>query len=251
MRGLLDRLRYGGARGLLLLAVGACSVDQRRLLGVPEEAAGASGGSAPVEQPTAGAEPASPTPSGLAPLVEGCADLDTDGVADCQTTLVENPSFGGDVQGWSVVSGATLTWDENNALGDTPSGCARLRSDGAADYDGSPLARAAQCVAVQGQQLVIAYANAFLELRAAAAPSKLEQALLEISFFDSEDCSGARTSYFDTPPSDSLGQWTTIQAGSLSDSATASMSIALAGAAPDAGAVDICFDNVMLKVHAL
>ena len=34
-------------------------------------------------------------------LVDGCADLDTDGIADCKATLVKNPSFTSDANGWT------------------------------------------------------------------------------------------------------------------------------------------------------
>jgi hypothetical protein len=44
-------------------------------------------------------------------LYLGCADLDTDGVADCKSTLLETPSFTDDVSPWVAVGDAALSWD--------------------------------------------------------------------------------------------------------------------------------------------
>src|SRR5690349_6177499 len=100
----------------LALCVCACSLDTRQLSG----AAGGAG-----MQSTGGSGGASGgTPDGGAgaatssDLVDGCADLDTDGVADCTVTLVSNASFTSDVSDWAPVGDASLTWDSQNALSD-------------------------------------------------------------------------------------------------------------------------------------
>jgi hypothetical protein len=247
-------------RALVLLLVtvpaasglGACSVDHRKLTFGGGAAVGAGGENASPDQPAAGA--ASGQSSGgsttLPPLVDGCADLDTDGVADCKVTLVKNPSFSSDVTSWTAVGAATLLWDPRNALADSPSGCALLGLQGSSDADGSVLARATQCVATSGKQLFIAYANALVEASAGMRdPSRAE---LEVSFFDSDDCAGERTGYYDTPPSQSVGEWVTIQAGGVSAVRTRSLAVALAGLKPNrAEKLQICFDNILLKSEPL
>jgi len=251
----------------------ACSVDHRHLRQAPADdgqaagpngngGAGAdgtepglAGSSSGATSPSpdggaAGARPdPSPTggslPSPLPPLVNGCADLDTDMVADCTVTLVKNPTFKSDVAGWTAVAPATLAWDPRNALGDTPSGCALLTATGATDIDGSVFVRAAQCVAVPANQIIIAYANASVARSSGSGPSA--EAELEVSFFDSEGCAGQPTGQFATPPSSTAG-WATIQAGSLSGAATTSASVALVGVKPfRADALSVCFDNIMVK----
>jgi len=202
---------------------------------------GGAAGARPEPDPTGGSSPSSPLP----PLVNGCADLDTDMVADCTVTLVKNPTFKSDVVNWTAVDPATLAWDARNALGDTPSGCALLTATGATDLDGSVFVRATQCVAVPPNQIVIAYANA------AVAPgtgsTQAVEAELEVSFFDGEDCAGQSTGQFATPPTSAAG-WATIQAGTLSGAATTSASVALVGVKPfRADALSVCFDNVMVK----
>jgi hypothetical protein len=165
-------------------------------------------------------------------LVDGCADLDTDGVADCTTTLVESPSFVKDVKGWSPVEDAALTWDAKNALSDSPSGSARLSASTAR-------ASAVQCLRIPGRKLVIAYAQVLAEAA---------QGQLHVSFFTSKDCEGEASGFFETPPSASAEGWSTVQAGGLSDENAKSMAIALVGVKPsDVHQLEVYFDNVMLK----
>jgi hypothetical protein len=271
---MLSKLSWSLARcGAPLLAafVCACSVDQRTLklgkgqAGAPstggggnEPAAGGEPGTAGTDSVNGGSSGGSSNVSGAGGssgassngLVNGCADLDVDGVADCQTTFAKNPSFKTDTTNWAAVGSASLVWDSNNALADTPSGCARLSAEGTLDIDGSVLVKAEQCVPLSGQQIVIAYANAFVET--GVHSSDLGLAELEVSFFDSEDCTGQRSGYFETPTSPGSGKWTTIHAGGVPGAATKSVAIALAGLkAYRAEKLDICFDNVMLKTKAL
>ena len=186
----------------------------------------------------------------LPPLVDGCADLDTDGVADCSVTLVKNAAFKSDIGSWTAVDDSRLAWDAKNALGDTPSGCALLTAEGTTDIDGSALFRASQCLPASAGQLVIAYANAWVaasEEVAAAAHAELE-----VSYFDAEDCAGKATGYFVTPPNAATGTWVTVQAGGVTGPATTSILVELVGVKPyRTGNLRACFDNVMVKTKAL
>jgi len=181
--------------------------------------------------------------SSIAPPGPGgdCADLDTDGVPDCQATLVENPTFESDVDGWTVLGDAQLEWQPENALGDQSSGSAKLTAE-------IPRASAYQCVSLAGAKLVIAYASAYVE--PSDDPDQTPQAELEVTFFQGEGCSGTSDGYFETPPSKDAGTWDTVQAGGLSKETTQSVAIALVGIKPDAvKELDVSFDNVMLKAQ--
>jgi hypothetical protein len=235
-------------RGALAVALAlcACALDDRQLeLAPEEEGSGASGG----EDPGAGGggsagEGGTGGTGGASSLVDGCADLDTDGVADCTTTLVKNSSFTSDVASWTPLANAALTWDPRNALEDLPSGSARL---GTGPVPASaPRVGATQCLALAGSQLVIAYASAFVEATGDAADTA--GAAIEVSFFESADCSGKVNGFFGTPPGTVTGAWTTIHAGGLSKDATQSILIALiANKAALTTEVSAYFDNVMLK----
>ena len=268
----MRRMRDRDWTVLLAIAALACSVDQRKLrLGTAAGTTGVGasdsagthngtpsggGGAAPAHGGASGAASdvnaagETSTPSPLPPLVDGCADLDTDGVADCSVTLVENAAFASDVSGWSPVGTSSLAWAAGNALADTPSGCALLSAEGRSDIDGTALFRASQCVPVPAGQLVIAYANARVE--ASAAGGDTAQAELQVSFFDREGCVDKSSGYFTTPPSTAVGEWVTIQAGGVSGSATKSALVELVGVKPyRADSLSACFDNVMLKAKAL
>lgn len=231
----------------LLLATCGCSLDDRQLVysqgrgGSNNTAASGGADAGAAEVPHGGG--ASAGGAGPTDLIDGCADLDTDGVADCKATLLTNPSFTSDVSGWTAVANVNLTWEAKNPLKDAPSGSARLRAS-------SARAGAAQCAVVDGQQLVIAYANAFV-----AAPTDATSAghaQLEVSYFDAQDCSGDRTGFFETPTSAAVDAWVIVQAGGVSLAGTRSALVALIGLKPTTGAeVDVYFDNVMLKTQAL
>jgi len=248
----------------LLLGLLACALDDRVLRPTDTGAAGESaarGGSPDgnagerAEAGTAGADEdprggsghgmsgkggSSNGQGGRAPLVEGCADLDTDGVADCTITLVSTPSFESDVSGWFPIGDAELSWDPKNALNDEPSGSAKLSGR-------PPLVQATQCVPIDAEKLLIVYASAFVETKENADDA---QAVLEISYFASDDCTGVFEGFFETPPSSETNAWTTIHAGSLSPPTTRSVSVTLVGGkARDATTQSVYFDNVMLKAQ--
>lgn len=252
---------------LACLGISACTLDTRTLhrdattsagagrdpggAGSSATGSGASAGSG-VDASSGGTgttDPSSNAGSGvspLPPLVDGCADLDSDGVADCKVTLAKNPSFETDVAEWKAVDGASLTWDSDNALADTPSGCARLR----AGADSDSIYRASQCVAVPADQIIIAYANARVDV--ASAGTQMVHAELEVSFFDDPDCGGKSTGYFATPPSEASKDWVIVQAGSPSGPKTAAVSLSLVGIRPDpTNQQSVCFDNVMVKAKPL
>lgn len=229
----------------LVLGCGACSVDDRELtLAMGSGGGSGSGGAGQTagsggRTPSGGGADAGAGGESADGLVDGCADLDTDGVADCTTTLVTTPSFTEDVSGWVAVDDATLTWDEKNALADVPSGSAKLTAS-------TSRASAAQCLELPGRQLVIAYA----QVLAPAAPGAegVAQAQLRVAFFERDDCTGEPSGFFETPPSTEADVWSTVQAGGLSDEAAQSMSVALVGVkASDAQQLNVHFDNVMLK----
>ncbi len=269
MRQLPERSATRRWVGLLGIFAAACSLDHRVLhhdgvaatpgsggsgsgtAGTRNTANGANAGMESVT-PAAGSagmrEPGSNGGGGtsaLPPLVDGCADLDSDGVADCTVTRTQNSAFERDVLGWTPIGVATLTWDADNALADTPSGCARLRGPDASN-DSAMIYRASQCVAIPADQIIIVYANARVETTANA--DEVAHAELEVSYFDTPDCTGKSTGYFATPPSEASSKWVTIQAGGVSATTTTAVSLALVGIRPStANGLNVCFDNVMVK----
>jgi len=220
----------------------ACAVDDRALANRPPPVEMGAGGE--VNGVDAGGDEggaggaSSLLPSGPA---DGCADLDTDGVSDCEVTLVENPTFQSDIDGWTALGDAELEWEPESALGDSETGSAKLTAE-------VPRASAYQCVPLEGAKLVIAYASAYVE--PSDDPDEAPQAELDVTFFQGANCSGVSDGYFETPPSKDVGTWATIQAGGLSKDTTQSVAVALVGIKPDSvDALAVRFDNVMLKAQ--
>lgn len=233
----------GGATFALALSMWGCAVDPRELQPAIGDTGGVGafggGGAVGTSGEPGGAAGSWPATKGL---VNGCADLDTDGIADCEATLLGNPSFPEDVDAWTPEGATTLTWAPKNALSDGPSGSAQLSAN-------TVRASAAQCARLSGGGLVIAYASAFVE--ASGDSDDSARAVLEAALFASPDCSGESHGHFETPPSAVLAEWTTIHAGAPSSSDTRSASLALVGAkAASAAQVTVYFDNVMLKEQA-
>jgi hypothetical protein len=229
---------------VLLLGAIACALDDRTLRlssgGVAGSGDADTGGG---EGPGNGGQGSGGSgQSGRGDLVDGCADLDTDGVADCTVTLVDTPSFESDVSGWVATGDAELSWDEKNALSDAPSGSAKLSSR-------TSIAHATQCVPVDGRKLIVAYANVFVE---APEDSEGARASLEVSYFANDECSDTAEGFFETPASNQVNAWTTIHAGSVSLTTTRSVSVTLVGVkARAASSQNAYFDNVMLSVREL
>jgi hypothetical protein len=179
-------------------------------------------------------------------MIDGCIDLDEDGIADCRETLLLNATFDTDVEAWHSEGSAELVWDERNAADDLPSGCAMLEASGSAapGAEASATQSASQCSKVTGKRLVIVYANTFVDADLAG------QARLEVQFFESDSCTGAYSSNFVTPqPLDAeRGKWLALKAGSVSGVKTQSVLARLVVSRPlDAASVRARFDNVLLK----
>ncbi len=220
--------------------------------GTEPDASEQGGSASSVDDSGSGASAGEPGDAGQAPtLVDGCADLDGDGVADCQEGLAQNPDFESDTADWVAEVGTTLTWDSRNAWGDVPSGSALVAASGLIDADanGAALHAASQCVPVAGKQLVTVYANALVDL------DQDTQGLAEVdvSFYDTVACTGALTSSFTTPqPLDgSVGSWLSLRAGSVSCHTTRSALIRLSISLPfRAASFHARFDNVLVKAQS-
>ena len=183
--------------------------------------------------------------------VDGCADLDGNGIADCRETIVVNADFKQDTSGWTAEMDASLSWVNDSAAGDSPSGSALVASTGVIDANasGAALRDASQCVPITSKQLVTAYANAFVE----AGQDSQGVAEIDVFFFDAEDCGGTFTGSFSTPqPTDgAVGSWITLRAGAVSSDTAKSALVKLAISKPfRAAAFRARFDNVLVKVQS-
>jgi len=251
--------------------VASCSIDNRDLQSGGDSSSGGSGTGGAFQGSSAGAPGAgkcgvssaneagsqslaeagaagqSATPVAQIATVDGCADLDEDGVADCQQTLLSNSTFDANVMHWNADAGASLTWDPRDALAAPGSGAAVLTAESSAfDAGGSSLFTAGQCVRVTGGQIVIAYANALVD----DGQDESGQAAVYVDFYDASDCTGMSTSSFSTPQpvAASPGAWLTLKAALLTSAGTHSARVMLAIEKPFvAQSFHARFDNLLLK----
>jgi hypothetical protein len=268
------------AASVCILSLAGCPVDDRQLESVAadrggagssgqlpattggsdgwagaESDASAAGGNPDLEEGgVAGAD--ADAGAGAAPpvLVDGCADLDSDGVSDCSETLAVNATFDSDVAAWSVDAqngdsfSTILSWAPENAWGSEPSGSAQITVSGAVDFNGATLRAATQCIEVGPVQLVVVGANAKLDVGQDPAGS----AEVDVSFFDNANCIGSATTTFATsqPQPAPTGSWLTLHAGSLSTAATQSALIKLGVVKPfRTQALSARFDNILVRVQ--
>ncbi|HEX2673400.1 MAG TPA: matrixin family metalloprotease, partial [Polyangiaceae bacterium] len=244
----LRRRRRFVAASLTGAALAGCSLDTRQLK-LTNEAGGQTSAGFP-STPDAGetgGRPGQDVDASTGPaMIDGCIDLDEDGIADCDETLVQNATFDTDVDAWHADGAAELTWDERNAADDLPSGSALLEATGSAapGAQGSATQSASQCSKVTGKRLVTVYANAFVD------SDRAGQARVDVQFFDTDSCTGGYSSNFVTPqPLDAEnGQWLALKAGSVSGVNTRSVLVRLVVSRPlDEASVRARFDNVLLK----
>jgi hypothetical protein len=206
--------------------------------GTPPQATGGTGGGGSDAGGNGG------TAAGNGPeLVEGCVDLDGNGVGDCKETLLQNADFKSDVENWLVGASPQITWSELNPALDVPSGSAAVSFvSEASDEDGVIGAAAAQCLRVEGDAKLELAGNAFI------GPDQGEGlATISAWSFETDDCSGARLDAFDLAHSQT-GLWLTLRGEPTLPPATRSLLVRLGVTkAVRAATFQVLFDNVLVR----
>lgn len=246
-----------------LFSLVACPVDDRRLRPEATSGAGTTGGSqvdaAGRGAGEAGAEP-KPLPAGGAggeggaglaanggedsgpALIDGCVDLDDNGVGDCDETLVQNGDFRTTTDKWSADVVTQITWVARNAHADAPSGAAAVSVVDTADQDGLMQSASTQCVPITAGGALEILVNFFI-------PSGQGEGLAAVGlfFFEQPDCKGpvkapAQVSRAETDV------WGLLRTTTLAPDTAASMQIRLAVSKPyRVPAFEVVFDNILVK----
>lgn len=178
-------------------------------------------------------------------VVDGCPDLDHNAKGDCTETLVKNPNFVADTQGWSPGDQAFIEWSTENHFDDLPSGSALVSANGYSDTDGMVQRAATQCVKSDGAAHVEVFANAFVKSGQGEG-----LAALSVFFFSSPDCSGSPSG----APLDAHGSlpdvWQTLNAKQSIPESTQSVLVRLAVSKPYRTMVfKALFDNVLIRTE--
>ena len=231
----------------------ACPIDDRSLFtgsggsadGGAGHATGGGGTTSGGNPPTIGGSndggQAGEADDGPPLFVDGCTDLDSDGVSDCTETLVENSAFKMDVAHWTAEPGVTIDWDAQDLLGAVDSGSAFVTSSGALDAPGDGIAAAAQCVPVSAGQVIDIAANALID----AGPVQGRTVLI-LWFFPTDTCGNAPVDVYKTSEEFATGKRITLR-GTKAVDRTGSMLVRLGVVKPfKADSFSVRFDNVLI-----
>lgn len=82
-------------------------------------------------------------------VAPGCKDLDSDGVPDCDETLVKNASFDANAASWVADEGVEQGWAQDDADEHASSGSLTLTNTTSEDVNGYTLGGTAQCIPVE------------------------------------------------------------------------------------------------------
>ena len=184
-------------------------------------------------------------PPRLPPLVDGCADLDENGAADCKESEVSNSRFVADVDGWRADTGVSISWSTRDAYGDETSGSALVEASGTSDNDALGTFPASQCVPVVPGET----ARLFAEVRVSSGQG-MGFAGLQVWFFDAPGCVGSLQSSLSTPYSNQLDTWLPLSGEAMVPRGAKSASVRLAVIKPFKGPLFAThFDNVLFATQ--
>jgi hypothetical protein len=136
----------------------------------------------------------SPTDAATLPALEAgseapalhCPDLDLNGVADCDETLVQNASFDEDAIGWDPEPDAQMRWRSLNASTEANSGSLEVANTFVGESQVNGFSAAFQCVAAVPGRSYHLRANVWISS---------EQVFAGAGFiaeaYDGDDCTGA------------------------------------------------------------
>jgi hypothetical protein len=174
-----------------------------------------------------------------------CADLNGNGVPDCNETAVTNSTFTSNVSFWNLEVGMAASWlagPAADAAGSPASGGIAVANPVVADLDGQTIGGVRQCLAPTGS-VYSAWGQVYVPANQSAG-----SAGIVLVFYPTTDCSG--------PPSDQAlsgfvtapGAWTTLQASSGVPSGTMSVAVRLAIQKPfRSPSFQAYFDNILVK----
>jgi hypothetical protein len=173
-----------------------------------------------------------------------CPDLDNNGIADCQESLVMNPDLDTGPASWLPDGVSSVRWaSDRDAQNNAASGALAVTNTTVASQSGVSMGGAQQCVPVTeaGYRVM---AEAFI-----AAGQSPGHAVINIYFFDSADCSGAIRAPFTSTAIGDTGGWRRIDGGVVTPpagvrSARIKLAVAKDFAVPP---LEVLFDNVLLR----
>jgi len=196
----------------------------------------------PPDAPPPPPDAAPPPPD--APPPGPCADLDSDGIPDCDQTLVQNARFDHDTSPWTADFGALQSRDASrDALGDPSSGVLIVLNTIMAPSNGTFMTGSSQCIATAaGARYLVAAQVLIPPMQGAGAAG------LNVQAFPTAGCSGAVLAAWSPPLLTAAGAWSIVSGTMTAPAGAASLRVRLVVQKPyTAPILQALFDNVLVR----
>jgi hypothetical protein len=175
-----------------------------------------------------------------------CPDLDHNSLPDCSESLVMNPGFDANANGWKAEDGVVVTWDRNgDENGNTSSG--GLVVDNQNVISGSfTMAGGYQCLTVAPAATYAFVAEAAILGGQPAAGA----ASATFFFYASSDCTGTLAGSAYANQVNAVGACQMVAASVQAPASAHSVAVRLVALKPAAQpSMKVEFDNVLFKLH--
>lgn len=175
-----------------------------------------------------------------------CPDLDSNGVLDCEESLLSNPDFAAGVVGWKAEPNMMATFDARDAFGYAGSGSIAVTNGAQSPGADLIMGGAVQCVPTTGMINLTFYAQAFLVSQGTGPGTTMGAAF---DFYPAGDCYGSSTGANTIMFSDaSVGGWRMLQGTVSQFVGTRSLAVRLVVTKPpQQPPTQALFDNILLR----
>src|SRR5688572_17764895 len=234
----------------LVLGLGGCAVDDRTLLEQePMGGIGGSAGSAGTANP--GGNGGSAGEPDAAPEIHCVYVVDQEPEPGCES-LVDNPGFHADFDGWEAVDPAVrLGWTDGDPMDNEQSGSIAVNNTLFGAGAGTASGGARQCLEARGGAVYALAADVLIpsaqdfEWEGGLAAAK---AAVGIFFYKEPNCGGQTIGNFTTTYVESPDEWTWVRGATPAPPATASMAVRLIAIKPfEQITLKALFDNVLVR----
>jgi hypothetical protein len=181
--------------------------------------------------------------SGGGPGASGCPDLDDNGIADCEETIVENPTFDVDVRGWEAEASLARAWDVRDARGDTESGALSTVNELILNETGNTMGGARQCLPAWRDRVYSLATRVLIPEGQGDGKGGIN-----VTFFGAENCADYLLSGETPTLAEAAGAWTVVRAQVKAPPAARSMFVRLVAEKPySQAAFQVLFDDVLVR----
>lgn len=189
--------------------------------------------------------PDSPPPD-MMRIIGECPDLDGNGTLDCKESLVMNPDFKSNVQGWTAEVDVTAAFATGDGDGNKQSGSMVVTNSIRSNGEGSSMAGARQCIAAMPGKSYALHGQMFI----IGGQGMGAQAGVSLQFFAGAGCTGARTGGYTSTLVDRPNLWQVVQGVAAAPAMAGSVEVRLVVVKSfKQDPIRVLFDNILIKAR--